>query len=219
MLPRDGYAPGAMDAGLVPVKRLDRAKERLAGRFDGAARAGIAAALVDDAFALMAATSFLSWWVVTDDTAVAVRAQQAGFGVVPDPGTGLNHALERALRRLIAAGARSVTVLPCDLPLAAPDDLLDIVDTGATSEVVVVPSEDGGTNALYLQPPDVIAPAFGPNSLRAHLAAAEAAGVRCSLLSLARLSLDLDTPADVERFLALPAPGRTHALLRTLSGS
>lgn len=208
-----------MDAGLVPIKRLDRAKARLAARYDRAARARIAAALVEDSFALMAATGFLSWWVVTDDPGVAERAGAAGFGVVADSGTGLNDALGRALAELGAAGARSVTVLPCDVPLATPDDILDIVDTGATSEVVIVPSEDGGTNALYLAPPDVIALAFGPHSLRAHLAAAEAAGVRCSLLSLARLSLDLDTPEDVERFLARPAPGRTHALLRTLSGS
>jgi 2-phospho-L-lactate guanylyltransferase len=208
-----------MDAGLVPIKRLDRAKARLAGRFDPAARAGIAGALVEDVFALMTQASFLSWWVVTDDAWVAARATKAGFAVVSDAGTGLNDALTTALGALRCAGATSVTVLPCDLPLATPADVLDIVDTGATSEVVLVPSEDGGTNALYLGPPGVIAPRFGPGSLRAHLAAAEAAGARCSLLSLSRLSLDLDTPEDVERFLARPASGHTHVLLRALSGS
>jgi 2-phospho-L-lactate guanylyltransferase (CobY/MobA/RfbA family) len=103
-------------------------------------------------------------------------------------------------------------VVPCDVPLAFKGDLVDLLDTGATSDVVVVPSErDGGTNGLYLNPPDLFAPRFGEGSLRRHIEIAEQKAVRCALLSLPRLALDIDTIEDVREFLAKPA----HAASRT----
>ncbi|MDQ3646452.1 MAG: hypothetical protein M3345_05885, partial [Actinomycetota bacterium] len=97
--------------------------------------------------------------------------------------------------------------------------LEDLLDTGATSDVVLVPStRDGGTNALYLSPPDVITPRFGPASLQAHLALAERLKLRCALLDLPRMALDLDTIEDAGELLERPDHGnsRTVAVLRGL---
>ncbi|MGH2449718.1 MAG: 2-phospho-L-lactate guanylyltransferase [Candidatus Limnocylindria bacterium] len=207
-----------MDAGLIPVKRLEDAKSRLGESFGEATRARVAAALLENALALCAAADFLEWWVVTGDAAVAERADAGGIGALPDPGDGLNAALSLAARALTERGAASVTIVPCDVPLAMRADIEDIVDTGATSEMVVVPSaRDGGTNALYLRPPDLTPPRFGSASVEAHLASAHALGVRCSILELPRLALDLDTAEDVEAFLDLaPDGGPAAALARAL---
>ena len=207
-----------MDAGLLPVKRLADAKSRLRESYGEQARAGMAAALLEDALALCAAADFLRWWVVTEDAEVVERAQAAGLGALPDRGDGLNAALAGAAIELTAGGAASVTIVPSDVPLATRADIEDILDTGATSEMVVVPSaRDGGTNALYLRPPDLTAPRFGRASLEAHVASAQALGVRCSILELPRLALDLDTPEDVAAFLErAPDGGRTAALARAL---
>ena len=75
-------------------------------------------------------------------------------------------------------------VIPSDLPLAIADDLRDVLDTGELSDVVLIPSHDGGTNGLFLKLPASIEMHFGPNSLAAHAKAAEEAGLRCSILPL-----------------------------------
>ncbi len=201
-----------MDAGLVPVKSLDTAKSRLAERYGSSGRRALAAALLQDAFDLMSSSDFLTWWVVSDDEAVLADATARGFHAVRDPGTGLNDALGAGIEAIARAGADSVTVVPADVPLAWAGDLRDLIDTGATSDVVVVPSGDGGTNGLYLSPPAVMAPAFGPDSFRAHLSAAAALRLRCSILSLARLELDIDSAADVDALKTRPRRAHSHTI-------
>jgi 2-phospho-L-lactate guanylyltransferase len=133
-----------------------------------------------------------------------------------ETGTGLNDAIAEAAQVVAGAGASSMTIVPVDVPLAWAGDLRDLLDTGATSDTVVVPAaRGGGTNAVYLAPPDLISPRFGPSSLQAYLSAAESGGHRCSILSLPRLALDIDTVADVDTYLARPKPA-TSATLRVL---
>lgn len=209
---------GAMDAGLLPVKTLRHAKSRLAPAYGDEGRAALARALFDDALALVAAADFFTWWVVSDDDEVARRAEAAGLAIVRDRGTGLNDAITTGIETVLAAGARSVTVVPADVPLATRSDLQDLLDTGATSDVVVVPGDGGGTNALYLSPPDALAPQFGERSLGAHVAAAEARGLRCTILALEGLALDVDTAEDVDALVARGAAGATgSALARVVS--
>ncbi|HEY7873689.1 MAG TPA: 2-phospho-L-lactate guanylyltransferase [Actinomycetota bacterium] len=208
-----------MDAALIPVKELTRAKSRLAGDFDDAARLEIARALLDDALGLALSAPFFTWWVVTADAEVAGAAGARGLRTTADPGGGLNTALDAGIAAAAAEGATSVTIVPCDVPLAFRGDLEDLRDTGATSDVVLVPSgDDGGTNALYLSPPGLVTPRFGEGSLKSHLAAAEERGVRCSILALPRLALDIDTVEDVDAFLAWPRrfPSRTGDVLERL---
>ncbi len=208
-----------MDAGLLPVKRFSRAKRRLGAELEPDERALVARALWEDALDLCAGADFLTWWVVSDDPELGAEASDRGFAAVRDRGEGLNAALRDGIEAVNAAGAESVTVLPCDVPLTREDDLRDLLDTGATSDVVVVPSgRDGGTNGLYLAPPDLIPPQFGPASLQAHLTLARGRQCRWSVLPLPRLTLDIDTPADVRALLARPPEedGRTAKVLRGL---
>ena len=210
-----------MDAAILPVKSPARAKSRLSPRFTDQVRTEIAWALFEDALALCGSSDFVDWWVVSDDPDVLQKASTAGLATLRDAGTGLNAALETGIAEARRAGAESVSIVPADVPLAYRGDLIDLIDTGATSDIVVVPSRsDGGTNALYLSPPELIAPQFGPGSLRAHVDLAERRGLRCSILSLPRLELDVDTPEDVDLFMSerRPAATRTAELLvRVLS--
>jgi 2-phospho-L-lactate guanylyltransferase len=200
-----------MDAGILPVKRPDRAKQRLADALSDDDRLAVTRALLHDAFELCASADDYSWWVVSDDPDVLTEAKSRGFAAVVDPGRGLNDALEAAIAVAIEAGATSVTVIPADVPLAWKGDLQDIADTGATSDVVVVPSRDGGTNALYLSPGDVMPPLFGEASLKAHIESAERLGKRCTILALPRLELDIDTVADIDAYLERPKAAETRS--------
>ena len=209
-----------VDAAILPVKRLDRAKGRLAPDFDDEQRLSIARALLGDALDLCADSAFFSWWVVSDDPFVLETAGEHDLSTLRDAGSGLNDALALALTVVQHAAADSVTIVPADIPLARAEDLRDLLDTGATSDVVVVPSErDGGTNGLHLSSPGSLTPRFGAGSLAAHLAAAEDAALRCSILSLEGMSLDIDTPSDVEALLLheRAAETKTGVLLEDLS--
>ena len=213
-----GY-PVAMDAGILAVKALDRAKRRLSGQFSDEERLRIAQALLEDSLELCKSASFLTWWVASDDADALSLARDYGFNGVRDRTGTLNGALQQAVQVAKAEGAESVTMIPSDIPLAWAGDLRDIVDTGATSDVVVVPSaRDGGTNALYLRPPDLLTPRFGTASLQAHLSLAERLGMRCSILVLTRLALDIDTVDDVDEFLRKDSRGTsaTYAVLKEL---
>lgn len=205
-----------MDAAVIPVKTLVRAKSRLEPHLGEATRVELARALLDDALGLAESAPFFEWWVVSEDEEVLGTARVRGIRTADDPGEGLNPALAAGIAAARAEGADSVTIVPCDVPLAYRGDLEDLRDTGDTSDVVLVPSgDDGGTNALYLSPPDVLAPRFGEHSMKAHIEIAEARALRCAILSLPRLALDIDTIEDVDAFLEWPNrfPSRTGEVL------
>ena len=82
--------------------------------------------------------------------------------------------------------------------------------------VAIVPDRHGtGTNALALAPPDVFAPAFGPDSCARHVSRARASGISFALERVESLALDLDTPEDMsllrDRLLLDPQPARRTA--------
>jgi 2-phospho-L-lactate/phosphoenolpyruvate guanylyltransferase len=206
-----------MEAGIVPVKRLDQAKSRLADAYGHAQRAAIARALMEDALELCRRVDYLTWFVVSDDQSVIDLAEARGLVAVRDAGAGLNQALLLAMDEVLGQGARSVTIIPADVPLTAPEDIADLIDTGATSDVVLVPSgPDGGTNGLYMRPPGLIHPSFGVGSLGAHAESARVRSLRCSILGLPRMELDIDTPDDVDALLATGSTSRTATVLRGL---
>ena len=186
--------------------------------FDPRQRLELATAMLEDALDLCAETSFLDWHVLTDDDAVLKRATERGFSTIVDPpGNGLNASLRHAIGGL--ADADSVTVIPVDAPLATAAEIQDILDTGAISDVVVVPADrDAGTNGLYLSPPGLMEPRFGESSFSAYLRQAQEAGLRCSILPVGGLAVDIDTPEDVEKILEDAArETRTISLLKRLT--
>ena len=211
-----------MDAGILPVKRLDQAKQRLGKHFSDEARLAIARALLEDALRLCRSTAgFIQWWVVSEDPHVLDRASDYGCFGMKDESDTLNGAIAFATRKVQMEGATSVTIIPSDAPLAFAGDLRDLLDTGATSDIVLVPSErDGGTNAIYMRPPTLLDPQFGPHSMNAHMSLAGRLGLRCSMLVLPRLSLDIDTLEDVDAFLKRDTLGTSATLrvLKTLRG-
>ena len=205
-----------MDAGVVPVKVLDRAKSRLGKAYGEDKRSELVEALLEDTFSLCSSVDFLEWFFVSSDRGVLERAEKRGFQTIEETGEGLNEALVQAFEEISSLDFDSATVLPADLPLAEKWDLHDLVDTGATSDIVVVPSQnDGGTNGLYLHPPRVIEPRFGPQSFRAHLKEGEAKGIRCAILAPPRLGLDIDTVEDAQELVTRGGKSKTAQLLAT----
>ena len=185
---------------VLPVKRFDDAKQRLAAGIDAERRRELAGAMVADVLeAIGEARAIDRLIVVSGDPIAQELASKAGAEVVPDPeDAGHVEAAQAGIARAEAEGAELVILLAGDCPLLDPREL-DRLLTGVPGRYVgIVPDRHGsGTNALLLSPPDAIAPAFGEGSRDRHVEAARQAGIPFGVEELPSIELDLDTPADV----------------------
>lgn len=199
---------------VLPVKRFDAAKQRLAGGIDEERRAGLAAAMLADVLeAIGEARSIERTIVVSGEPLAQQIVAGSGAEVVPDP-TNEGH-VRAALAGIAHAeeqGAECVVLLPGDCPLLEPRELDRLLTGLPGSYVGIVPDRHGtGTNALALAPPGAIQPAFGEGSCARHVTAARDAGIPYGVEELPSLALDLDTPADVVALTRALESGRRRA--------
>jgi 2-phospho-L-lactate/phosphoenolpyruvate guanylyltransferase len=189
---------------IVPIRGLRTAKTRLGNDLDAKARRTLVVELLGRTLvATRGARGIAGTIVVTMDPAAAgIAKEHDAIGLV-ERAPGLNAAIVAARSLAIARGATAILVLPADLPAVtaeAIDDVLGSVETAAVRKPVVGLVTDRhrtGTNLLVVRPPTLIEPAFGEASRERHRAAAVAAGGRLVELD-GPLSLDVDTPADLE---------------------
>lgn len=143
--------------------------------------------------------------VVSPCSSTLALAKHAGASACaePAPALGLNAALVHGAGNAVAAGARQLLILPCDLPCLdadALDAMLKLADAGG--EVIVAPDRHAtGTNAM-LVPASGSQFAFGVGSLARHIAMADARGMSVRLCKSPALAFDLDTETDFSRWLA-----------------
>lgn len=221
---------------LVPVKAAAAGKERLAQFLSAAARADLVRAMLRDVVgALRAAGALRTVAVTSPDGDMLALADSLGALPIPEPPDqrGLNAALAAAVGRLAAQGAEAVLIVQGDVPEITPADVRGLlafdgrieagqraIRTAVPSPLVrAVPSADGGTSALLLAPPDVIAPAFGAESFARHRDAAWARGVPFERRDLPALAWDIDRPEDVERLLRAGRAPHTRAVLLQAAGA
>ena len=180
---------------ILPVKRFEQAKQRLSVP----ARSSLAATMAGKVMnALAEARSLDGVLVVTGDETAADGARQLAFDVVPEPSVdGHVAAALLGIERARVLGARRVLLVPGDCPLLSGADVDALLGRHDGPGVVVVPDRHGtGTNALLLEPPGAIRPAFGPGSRERHERLAAAAGVRCTVDDVPSLAYDVDTAED-----------------------
>ena len=203
---------------VIPVKSFGRAKQRL--RPAGMDRAELAAAMVGDVLEALGAVRGLDGVVVVSAADPAGRT--AGIEWVHDPDeVGQSAAALRGVRTAVARGAERILLVPGDCPALDPVEVDDLLVSAAPGVVIVPDRHGSGTNALLLDPPTVLTPAFGPGSFARHAALAHAAGATVRVGRLPSLELDVDTPGDLAALRAALAAGhgaapRTRALLERL---
>jgi 2-phospho-L-lactate/phosphoenolpyruvate guanylyltransferase len=205
---------GVRTAAVLPVKSFGLAKQRLGDAVPH--RPALAEAMVGDVLEALGAVRGLDLLVVVTAEPIAARAADAiGALVVDDPvEAGQSAAASLGVAAALSRGCSRALLVPGDCPA------LDVGEVEALLErrarVVIVPDRHGtGTNALLLEPPDAIAPAFGTGSFARHAALAGGAAEVCDVPSL---GLDVDTPDDLRALrAALAAHGggapRTRAVL------
>ena len=199
---------------ILPVKRFEAAKRRLGTGMEEDRRRELVAAMLRDVLDAIAGARMIERTiVVSGEPAAASVAADAGAELVDDPDdSGHPEAALLGIATAGESGAGSVVLLPGDCPLLDPRDLDRLLTAVPDPYVAVVPDRHGtGTNALLLQPPDAIRPAFGEGSCQRHLQAARSAGLPHGLERLDSLALDLDTPADIVALTRALESGRGRA--------
>ncbi|PSS61923.1 2-phospho-L-lactate guanylyltransferase [Ensifer sp. NM-2] len=205
---------------VVPVKRFDRAKSRLANLLDSAEREELAWAMFRDVLDTLGNVPGLSGiLVVTNDPRAANFARAHGAITLPDPrDEGTSPAVTCALTWLRKHSAHGAVVVPGDVPFTEPVEIVSVLDKLRTGSVVLVPAvRDGGTNILAMAPPGVIQVAYGQNSFVRHLAVAREAGVEAHVLHLDGAGHDIDVSSDLFVDGGQSPAVRTRAHLRQMA--
>jgi 2-phospho-L-lactate guanylyltransferase len=119
----------------------------------------------------------------------------------------LNTALARATVVAQVHSTQGVLILPADLPLLTPEDVLALIDRAVKPPVVVIAPDrhNKGTNALLMFPAGLIEYDFGEGSFQRHCERARQAGAKLEIVELPSLALDLDLPEDLEMVRKLEA--------------
>jgi 2-phospho-L-lactate guanylyltransferase len=208
-----------MRAVLIPVKDLACAKQRLAHVLSQRERTMLAAAMMEDVFSAVAAARGIdAVFVVSNHGPALEQARSLGWEVIPElQQVSESDSVDRASQICAAKGFDALLRLPIDIPLLLASDVQDLLAAARPAPAcVLVASRDGtGTNALLRTPPGLFRSHFGPNSLKKHLAEAEAKQAAVCVLRNARIELDVDDENDL-RLLAARADvrGATRAWLQ-----
>jgi 2-phospho-L-lactate guanylyltransferase len=202
---------------LVPVKRLQGAKSRLAASYEPEERRALALRMSAGVVAAARAAHGVDRvWVVSSDPEAALL----GADVLDDGGLAWNEGLAHAIA-LLDPLPDAVAIVAGDLPLVASADVEALVAAIPARGVAVARAHDAGSNGLGLRPPDALVPNFGlVGSAAIHAERARAAGLEAVVVDRPGLAHDVDTPQDAERVRALLGPGAVRDLLdhRTPAG-
>jgi len=203
---------------LVPVKRLSGAKQRLEAVLGQGARTELAQAMLADVARALALSACDDVALVTSDEYAVELARSEGFDVLPDESNrSETDAIDAATRLCQARGIELTLVIPGDVPLIAPGEVRAIFEAAPPLGSLLVPSRDRrGTNAALRRPSSLFPLRFGSDSFLPHLEAAMASAKPCVVISLAGISLDVDTPEDLGDLARAAGETRSQILARNL---
>ena len=171
---------------VVPLKRADERKTRLAGILSPAERTDLSERLARRVIDCLSAHPDVPQVFALSPDPVA------GAQWVQDRGRGLNAELAAFRETWIAA---NVLVIHADLPLLGPDDISALIAAAKGGRIALAPDRHGqGTNAAALPAGSRLAFRFGPGSFAAHIGQAAGHAVPVHRPGLA---LDIDDPADL----------------------
>jgi len=201
----------------VPVKAFTGAKQRLAALLTPEQREVLAATMLEDVLAALAASQRLGGILVTTvEPRAAVLAQRYGARVVTDGALEGHTGAVMGMARALTAEGHAMLTVPGDIPrLTAAEIDTVAASCGPAPSFTIVPAHDElGSNAVLCAPPHAVPLRFGDDSYFPHLAAARRSAIEPTILRLPGIALDIDHPADLRMFLRAPRmPTRTLALL------
>lgn len=188
---------------VVAVKGLDTSKKRLSSVLSPRERTQLTLAMLEDVLNALQTSTIDKVVIVSNDYSLRDFAGKFNAAHLVQKIAGLNSAVEEATEWCMEQGAQAVLVLPADIPLLSYEDVNKIVELGGCEgqTVVLSRSYDGGTNALFQSPPNLIHACFGPHSFLKHIEEAKRGGVCFKLHYSTGLATDIDSVKDLGKLL------------------
>jgi len=202
------FQPAAFTFAIIPVKSLHRAKSRLARALKAPTRAALVRSIFSRTLDVIAQVERIDGVIVVSrDLTILELARQRNAIALAESESGLNSAITQGAQWAAQHHARSVIVVPVDLPLITSADLDAMIDRGVEERCVVIAPDrhEDGTNVLLLRPPDALQFAYGASSFNVHRAQALGRGLSVHEYRSPTTAFDIDVPDDLERYRALDA--------------
>jgi len=184
---------------IVPVKRLSESKTRLASSLSLVERQDLTLRMLRHILGIVVKL-FDEVVIVGLDEEVKKVSRDYSASFMLDKSTSLNQALNQAINRCTQKNFEAVFIVAADLPILSGKEVKRFLASTSDESVVIFPSKDCGTNALFLRPPKAIPARFGPNSLARHLREAMARNRKFKLYWSPGFSFDIDSPRDLQTF-------------------
>lgn len=185
---------------LLPVKRLQYAKLRLAGVLTPEQRQQLSLCMLGDILEVLTGSAVIDGvTVVSCDADVISLARGKGADVL-DTGNDSGYAADvtKGIKHVCNKPMDKVLVIPADVPELEHRDLV-YLDRAHKGGVTLCPAaNDGGTNGLVFAPPLAMDLKYGENSFEEFLKEAAQRGVTVNIARPAGLVRDVDLPRDLE---------------------
>jgi len=202
---------------VVPVKSVLKSKSRLSIVLDLQERQTLVLTMLEDVLRVLKLSKIGQVCVISSDQSVQTLASNFEVTYLLENQVGLNQAVQQAVEWCIQNDAESVFVLPADIPLITRKDVDQIVELGSEETgIVISPSENGGTNALFQKPPNLIPSCFGLHSFMKHVNEARAMGIAIRFYCSNRVALDIDSVDDLRAFLDIKSQTMARRFLEKI---
>jgi 2-phospho-L-lactate guanylyltransferase len=182
----------------VFAQESDGSKSRLLAGFGPEERRLLSAAMLEDVLTALKSSVIREVVVVGADSCFRKVADKFGASFISQERSGLVSAVRKVIAWCLEKKAAAVLVLPANVPLVSSSDMNRIVELGSEApSVVLSPSMTGGTNAVFLNPPNLIKTQFGPNSFFELVKEVIDKGVVLRFYSSREITLDVDSEEDL----------------------
>lgn len=199
---------------IIPVKPLKRGKSRLSSILSETERTTLNQTMLVNTLKTLKSINEIDTVLVVsrDPAALSIARDWDARTVLEDGNPELNTALRRATMVAQAYHVNEILVLPADLPIVKAENVQDFLKLSTfPPEIIIAPDRrKDGTNALFVNPANLIDFRYGPGSYEQHLSAAKKAGANIKIVENEEFGLDLDLPEDLEKLTEIENREKTH---------
>ena len=155
---------------IIPAKDFKKGKSRLSEIIEEKLRINIQKWMLENVLLSVTTCNLIDYTVVVSDSLEVLKiANQFKTAGINSDSYDLNEDLGKGIEWAKTHDAKSILIIPSDLPLLENTAVTKIIERGIKlSSVIITPSPDGGTNSLFFLSKNVPNLSFGKNSFKKH---------------------------------------------------